>query len=122
VRSAARTFAMRRLTAAASEPVSPARETLREVVKWRPVNASVVGADTRLVPTVPYRLRIPARCEFCHAQRAITLQSATSGQTVSLKWVCGACQRDWPVSQERRGAPTDRRRSSRTDRRTGKRS
>jgi len=85
------------------------------------VNASVVGADTRLVPTVPYRLRIPERCEFCDAPRTVTLQPTISGQTVSLRWVCSTCQRGWPVSQERRAGPTDRRRSSRTDRRSAKR-
>jgi len=52
----------------------------------------------------------------------VTLQTTTSGQTISLKWVCGACQRDWPVSQERRAGVNDRRRTSRTDRRRAKRS
>jgi len=75
-----------------------------------------------IVSTVPYRLRIPERCEFCNALRTVTLQPTTSGQTISLKWVCGACQRAWPVSQERRAGVTDRRRTSRTDRRRDKQS
>jgi len=86
------------------------------------VNACVLAADTRLVATVPYRLRIPERCAFCHAHRTVTLQPTTTGQTVSLKWMCGACQREWPVSQDRRAGPTDRRRTSRTDRRRSKQS
>jgi transposase-like protein len=81
------------------------------------MNASTFTADTLAVATAPYRLRIPERCEFCKAQRTVSLQATPSGQTVALRWLCGACQRDWPVTQERRGGTDDRRRRSRTDRR-----
>jgi hypothetical protein len=111
-------FAMRPLTAGVSDHIRCMHARSCETAG---VDASIAAADTRHVPTVPYRLRIPERCEFCNAQRTIALQPTTSGKVVSLKWVCGACHREWAVAQDRRSGQRDRRRSSRTDRRTNKR-
>ena len=72
------------------------------------------------------RFRLPERCRFCSAMGSVRPEHTIRAGTVTAKWCCSQCDRDWPFTEDdqqadRRSSVTERRKHSRSDRRNRRR-